>query len=480
MDGARTVSYAALRDRAAAITEALLTRGIRAGDRVALLEERNADAAAAIFGIVASGAAAVCINDKLRMRQIEHMLRHSGARVLVTRHEMLTRHSRPLECDASVLDLCEIPAAPSRDIDLITRVSGDLVQLIYTSGSTGLPKGVCFTHGNLSAGVEIVSTYLGLRQSDRVASLLGFSSVYGLNQLMCAVRCGATLVIETSPLPQRIVTTLRERAVTVAAGVPPLWTQLLGVPAFRTPIHSLRILQNAGGHLPAAITRRLREAQPHAELFLQYGMTETFRSTYLPPQQVDSRPDCMGRPMPGTEILVLREDLTPCEAGEIGELVHRGPTVAAGYWNDPVGTDAVFRPNPARPSGSPENERVVFSGDLVRRDSDGFLYYVSRRDRVIKTLGFRVGPDEIVDVLFSSGEIDEAVITTEPDTDRGDRIVAYVVLAQHGSLERLIQFSRLELPRYMQPSRIVTVETLPRLASGKYDVSALRQPTAAS
>lgn len=479
-DGDRSVSYAALRNRAAAIAESLITQGIRPGDRVALLEERNADAAAAIFGIIASGAVAVCVNDKLRARQIEHMLRHSGARALVTRREMLTRHSRPIESEACILDLADVPAVPGRPIAPVARVSGDLVQLIYTSGSTGLPKGVCFTHGNLGAGIEIVSTYLGLRSSDRMASLLGLSSVYGLNQLMCSVRCGATLVIETSPLPQRIVSTLREQAVTVAAAVPPLWTQLLGVPSFRTPIESLRVLQNAGGHLPAAVTRRLRAAQRNARLFLQYGMTETFRSTYLAPEEVDDRPDCMGRAMPGTEILVLRDDLTPCVPGEIGELVHRGPTVAAGYWNDPVATDAVFRPNPARPAGAPATERVVFSGDLVRRDSDGFLYYVSRRDRVIKTLGFRVGPDEIVDVLFSSGEINEGVITTEPDAQRGDRIVAYVVLAQHGSLERLVEFSRLELPRYMQPARVIAVDMLPRLASGKYDVNALREATAAS
>lgn len=469
-------TYGELRERAAAIAESLRSRGVAPGDRVALLLERSADAAAAIFGIIASGAVAVCINDRLRARQMEHMLRHSGARALVTTAEMLGRLPRALETDADIVDLCALARTPAGVFTPVPRVSRDVVQIMYTSGSTGLPKGVCFTHGNLGIGVEIVSTYLGLRQTDRVASLLGFSSVYGLNQLLCSVRCGSTLVIETSPLAHRVVTALREHGVTVAAAVPPLWSQLLSVPAFREPNESLRLLQNAGGHLPAPVTRQLRAAQPQAQLFLQYGMTETFRSTYLPPDEVDRRPDCMGLPMPGTEILVLREDLTTCAPGEIGELVHRGPTVALGYWNDPAATAAVFRPNPLRPSGTPDAERVVFSGDLVRRDPDGFLYYVSRRDRVIKTLGFRVGPDEIADVLLSSSEITECVVTTEADPQRGDRIVAFVVLAAGGSMERLQRFTRLELPGYMQPARIAAVEAMPRLASGKYDLAALREP----
>lgn len=478
--GEQEITYSALRDRAASVALFLRARGVTPGDRVALLLERSADAAATIFGIQATGAIAVCINDRLRARQIEHTLRHSGARALITTKEMLARNARALDSDVLILDLPEISHNPVDRVAPIERAGGDLAQILYTSGSTGLPKGVCFSHRALITGVEIVSGYLGLRATDRVASLLGFSSVYGLNQLLCSVWCGSTLVIETSPLPHRIVSVIRERDVTVLAAVPPLWTQLLSVPSFREQVNSLRVLQNAGGHLPATVTRQIRNVQPHAQLFLQYGMTETFRSTFLSPDEVDKRPDCMGRAMPGTEILVLREDLTPCDVGETGELVHRGPTIAAGYWNDRASTELVFRPNPTRPAGDPRVERVVFSGDLVRRDADGFLYYVSRRDRVIKTLGFRVGPDEIVDVLFSSGEINECVVTTEPDAERGDRIVAFIVLAEGGSLERLKQFSRMELPRYMQPARIQALDGLPRLASGKYDLAALREPSAAT
>src|ERR1051325_3481171 len=270
------------------------------------------------------------------------------------------------------------------------------------------------------------------------------------------------------------------REVTVRAAVPPLWQQLLNVAAFRDElVPSLRVVTNAGGHLPVPVVRALRRAQPHARLFLMYGLTEVLRSTFLPPEEVDCRPDSMGRPIPGAEVLVLRDDLTPCEPGEVGELVHRGSTVTLGYWNDPEETARVFRPHPLRPPGAPDAERVVFSGDLVRRDADGWLYFVGRSQRMIKTLGYRVSPDEIATVLYASGEVAECIITAEPDEARGERIVAHVVLAGGGSLERLRRYAGTELPRHMQPARFDLRESLPRLPSGKHDVAALRdeQPT---
>jgi acyl-coenzyme A synthetase/AMP-(fatty) acid ligase len=213
----------------------------------------------------------------------------------------------------------------------------------------------------------------------------------------------------------------------------------------------------------------LRTAQPQAELFLMYGLTEAFRSTYLPPSEVDRRPDSIGRAIPGAEIMVLREDGTLCDAEEIGELVHRGPTVGLGYWRDPETTARVYRPNPLRPPGTPDTERVVFSGDLVRRDADGFIYHVGRRDKMIKSLGFRVSPDEVASAIFASGQVAEVVVTSEDDEARGERIIAHVVLAAGGALDRLKVFCGTEMPRYMQPGRIEVHETLPRTSSGKHD-----------
>jgi amino acid adenylation domain-containing protein len=466
-------TYAALRHRAMATAEALARRGVRPGDRVAIFLERGLDAAAAFFGVVALGAVAVNVNETLRPRQIEHIVSHAGARVLITSAELLARQPRSIAIEATVLDSAAVPHKPTAELTPVDRTGSDVAQIIYTSGSTGLPKGVTISHANLWAGVRSVTSYLDLAREDRIASLLPFSFDYGLNQLLCAVFVRAALVVERSPIPQQIVATLRAQNVTVLPAVPPLWLQLLGVEEFRThPLPALRIMTNTGGRIPTDAVRTLRRVQPQAQFFLMYGLTEAFRSTYLPPEEVDRRPDSIGKAIPGAEILVLRDDLTPCAPGETGELVHRGPTVALGYWADPEATARVYRPDPLRPAGTPDSERVVFSGDLVRQDEDGFLYHLGRREKFIKTLGYRVSPDEVTSVLYASGEILEAVVTSEPDEQRGERIVAYVVLTAGGSLERLGTYSRTELPRYMQPTRFEVRTALPRLPSGKYDVEA--------
>jgi acyl-CoA synthetase (AMP-forming)/AMP-acid ligase II len=474
VDGDVITPYEGLRGRAGAVAAALDDAGVERSERVAILLERGADGAAAIFGSAAVGAVTVSISERLRPRQIEHMLAHSGAKVLITSAALLARLPRRLETGALIVDVATVPA--SAEYRPVARLQGDAAQILYTSGSTGLPKGVVHSHGSLRAGIASVAGYLGLEADDRVASLLQFSSVYGLNQLLCSVALGSTLVVERSPIANNVAATLRRQGVSVLAAVPPLWLQLLAAPAFRDePIHSLRILQNAGGHLPVPAVRELRRIQPHARLFLMYGQTETFRGSFLPPEMVDTRPNSIGRAIPGSEIYVLRDDATPCEPGEVGELVQRGPAIALGYWNDAPGTERVFRVNPMRPVGTPGVERAVFTGDMVRRDEDGLLYYVSRRDHLIKTLGFRVGPDEILDVLHASGQISEGVITTEPDVTRGERIVAIAVLAPEGSLDQLNRFCRIELPPHMMPARVVLLEELPRLPGGKLDMLAIQE-----
>jgi amino acid adenylation domain-containing protein len=469
VDKEQTVNYGELTGRSLAVAEALAQSGVRPGDRVAIFLRRGAEAASAFFGVVAAGAVAVIVNESLRWRQVEHIIEHSSARLLLTSRRMLDQLSKPETITTSILDVDEIPRLG--EFRPAPRIGGDIAQIVYTSGSTGLPKGVVLSHANLWAGMRAVISYLGIAENDRIASLLPFSFDYGFNQLLCCVGAGATLVVETSPVPQRILQTIRSQQVTVLPAVPPLWLQLLSVQAFKDErLDALRAMTNTGGRVPSAAVRKLRQAQPHADLVLMYGLTEAFRSTYLSPDKVDQKPGSVGQAIPGAEVLVLREDLTPCSPGETGQLVHRGPTVALGYWNDPEATGKVFGPNPLRPEGAPESERVAFSGDLVYRDEDGDLFFVSRPDRMIKTLGYRVSPDEVVDVLYASGEIVEAVVSTEPDELRGSRIVAYVVLIEGGTLDRLEAFCVREMPRYMQPSRIEVRPTLSRTPSGKHDV----------
>jgi amino acid adenylation domain-containing protein len=475
-DDADEVTFAQLRDRAAAMADALQAMGVRPGDPICILARRGAETAAAFFGAAASGALTCLVNELYRPRQVRYVLGHTGARVLVASDEFWSQLADDPPAGVVRLDPAVVPRSGSAVP--VMRSGMDPAQLIYTSGSTGQPKGVAASHANLWAGAEIVPRYLGLDASDRIASLLPFSFVYGFSQLTCALITGATLVIERSTLPQDIIEGLRKAGVTVLAGVPPLWMQLISGGLERSPLAELRVATCAGGRLAPDLVRRLRACQPGTRLFLMYGLTEVFRSTSLPAEEVDAHPDSMGRAVPGSEVLVLREDGSPCDEGEVGELVHRGPTVTLGYWRDPEGTARVFRPNPLRLPGAPEAERVVYSGDLVRRDGEGRLYYVGRRDLMIKTLGYRVSPEEISDALLASGLVREAAVSSEPDERRGERIVAHVCLVPTATVIALKQFCGMELPRYMQPARFEVYQSLPRNPSGKIDLLALVRSTA--
>ena len=470
-------TYAALRDRAACIAASLRTAGAHPGDRVVVLLSRGTDAAAAVFAVLAVGAIVTMISEESTPPQIAHMCRTLGARLLLTSVALLTPERKDAMGDTRALLVEASPSSAA--LRPVERRADDPAQVTFTSGSTGAPKGVVASHQNLWAGVAGVQAYLGIESSDRVASLLPFAFVYGFNQLTLALACGATLVIERSALPPVLVKALSARGVTVMAAVPPLWHQLLAVEAFRTPWPALRLVTNAGGHLAPALVRSLRAAQPQARLFLMYGLTEVFRSTFLDPSEVDAHPDSMGRALPGSRVHVIRNDGTECDDDEIGEVIHGGPTVALGYWNDPDATARVFRDDPlAREAGNGRPGRVVFTGDLARRDREGRLYHCGRRDAIIKTLGFRVSPDEITDVLVASGQVAECAVHGIADEVRGQAIVAHVVLRDGGSMEALRASIGRALPRHMHPLRTLLHTALPRTANGKIDIPALRAVTA--
>lgn len=463
-DGDRKTSFGALWAQAGRLACSLREAGIQPGDRVSVLLPRGSDSAAAFFGVLAAGGVVSMVNEAYRPRQVHYILEHTGSRVLVAAPEFAEAVG---EVPGGVTWL-EMPRDGEAHPAYIERGEGDPAQIIYTSGSTGKPKGVFTSHASLWSGAQVVPRYLGIGPDDRIASLLPFSFVYGFSQLACALVTGSTLVIERSVLPLDIIEGLRAARVSVLATVPPLWAQLLEGGLEERPLPELRIATCAGGRLPPEHVVRLRACQPHTRLFLMYGLTEVFRSTYLDPDEVDAHPDSMGRAVPGSEVLVLREDGTECDDGEVGELVHAGPTVALGYWTDPGATAAVFRPHPFR-----EGVRVVHSGDLVRRDADGRLYYVGRRDRMIKTLGYRVSPDEVTDLLLSSGLVREAAVTGAPDARRGAAIVAHLCLKPGADLRDVKRFMGQECPRYMQPARYRVLDALPRNPNGKVDLAGL-------
>ncbi|GAA2835512.1 AMP-binding protein [Kitasatospora sp. CM 4170] len=474
------LDYRGLSVLAEGAAAALAERGVEPGDRVAILLPNSLACLAWFFGAQRLGAVAVVVNDSLKAQQIEHIVRHSGAKAVVTGGR-LRGLLGALAGEVPVLDAA-VPDAPAgaigRDRDgLLVPGNGgptgrDLAALIYTSGSTGRPKGVMVTQANLVAGARIVADYLRLTPADRTLSLLPWSFDAGLNQVLATFWAGGTVVIGDAVFAPRICRELATERITGLAGVPPLWELLVNRPSpfLGLDLPDLRYVTNTGGALRTGTLARIRAAHPGTDVYLMYGLTEAFRSTYLPPELVDTHPDSIGRAVPDTEILVLDEHGRRCGPGETGELVHRGPTVAAGYWRDPEATARVFRPYPFTPEGA-VTEYVVHSGDYVRRDEQGFLSYLGRRDEQFKSRGFRVNPTEIEAGLLASGLLSAAVVFADASGEPDPGIVAAVVPVDPAAFrpDDLAAHVRAHLPGYQQPDRFHVLETLPRTGSGKAD-----------
>lgn len=477
IDGTRRVTYAALTDLARRCAN-LLTRRTDTGDRIAILLPRGADALAVYFGAHLAGAVPVFVHEQLRARQVAHIVAHAEARMVCT----TTRHHGQLR-DLALPAAAIVDVATLREPPLTTavpRIGRDIAGLIYTSGSTGPGKGVVVSHDNLLAGAAIVRDYLHLNGRDRTLALLPWSFDYGLNQVLATFAAGATVVIQRSTFGPDICRTLAATEVTGLAGVPSLWAALTapGTPLRQMPLPALRYLTNSGGPLAPATIEQLRSAQPHLDIYLMYGLTEAFRSTYLDPAQTADRPTSIGKAIPNTEILVLDDDGKPCPPGVVGELVHRGPTVALGYWQDPDATAAVFRTHPHPAAGVPTSlpaETVVFSGDYVRADTHGYLYYVGRRDELFKSRGIRVTTTEIESEIRASGLVTEAVVAAVGTDGPDPQLLAAVILNADGStLDDVRAYCRHELAPHMQPHEVVAMNTMPTTSTGKTARTAVR------
>ncbi|MFZ5466478.1 MAG: acyl-CoA ligase (AMP-forming), exosortase A system-associated [Pseudomonadota bacterium] len=493
--GEERLDYGQLGARVRALAAGIKELGLVRGERLAVWLPKSADAVVALFAGSAAGGAMVPINPALKSAQVAHILCDSGARMLVTqkarlqalRGELAKAHDlrwillvdgidgvEPVP-GASLLSMAEAAGAGRPGAGLPSLTELDLAALLYTSGSTGKPKGVALSHRNLLAGAASVAAYLGIRPEDRLLAVLPLSFDYGLSQLTIAFHAGASAILLDYLLPRDLHKAITRHGATVLAGVPPLWHQL-AAQDWLPELGSLRILTNSGGRLPLPVIDRLRAGLPAAELFLMYGLTEAFRSTFLPPAELDRRPDSIGKAIPNAEVMVLRPDGTPCAPHEPGELVHRGPTVALGYWNDAERTAERYRPIPGRACGLPHPELAVWSGDRVRMDEDGFLYFIGRDDDMIKTSGYRISPTEIEDVLYASGLAREAAAIGVEDDILGQRILA-VVVPESGHLDpdQLLRHCRACLPVYMVPTTVEIVAALPLTPNGKVDRRRLRE-----
>jgi acyl-CoA synthetase (AMP-forming)/AMP-acid ligase II len=310
-------------------------------------------------------------------------------------------------------------------------------------------------------------------------AVLPFSFDAGLNQLITAVQQGGTAVLLTFTFAREVVDALLAERITGLAGVPTLWSLLVQP---RSSMHKhrfpdLRYITNTGGPMPRQVLEALRLQLPTTEVFLMYGLTEAFRSTYLPPAQLDRRPGSIGKAIPNTEILVLDQDGQPCAPGVVGELVHRGPTVSMGYWGRPDLTAERLRPNPLATTAGSVEEPVCFSGDLVTTDEDGFLYFVARADSMIKSSGYRISPSEVEEIAMDSGWLQGAAAIGVPDDVLGQAVKLFAVPKDGLELDTvaLIAFCAERAPRYMVPSTVEILGKLPHTPSGKVDYPKLQR-----
>lgn len=493
--GEERLSYGEVARRVDGLASGLRTAGLRRGDRMGIFLEASVPQVISIFGVSRAEAAYVPISSLLHAEQVMHIARDCGMKGLITTAAKLSSLTDVLPQIPSLEFLvvlgpgevtAQLPVYRYEEFCAGTLTPGwressiekDLAAILYTSGSTGKPKGVMLSHGNIVAGSRIVSTYLGISESERILAVLPFSFDAGMNQLMTAFEKGGTCVLINFVFAREIVQTLLKEKITGLAGVPTLWS-LLAQPSSTLSKQAthLRYITNTGGAMPQAVLKVLREVLPTTKIFLMYGLTEAFRSTFLPPEELDRRPTSMGKAIPDTEILVLNEKGELCKPGEPGELVHRGPTVSLGYWNRPEDTARALRPNPLSPPELGDCEKVCYSGDLVKMDEDGFLYFIGRRDTMIKSSGVRISPTEVEEVLFQSGKLRGAAVIGIPDEMLGQTIKAFVVLRDGNTLDTdaLLAYCAEKMPRYMVPKAFEVMSELPKTSSGKVDYPALRR-----
>jgi amino acid adenylation domain-containing protein len=475
-DGQR-LTYAEIDAQANRLAHALRDHGVQRGDRVVLLLPNSVELVVAIFAILKANAVFVVVNASTKQDKLLYLLNNCRAVGLITtanrtlaldeiiagtpslRFVIAERDEPPLiQTWAAFQDGCPQSRPPRQCIDQ------DLACLIYTSGSTGDPKGVMSAHCNVVFAASSITTYLQNVPEDIVITVLPLSFDYGLYQLLMVFKFGGTLVLERSfAYPAQILKRMVEERVTGLPGVPTLFSMLLQLDLSPYDLSALRYITNTAAALPVSHIQRIRGLFPHATLFSMYGLTETKRTLYLPPDQLDSRPGSVGIAIPGTEVWLEDETGRRLGPDEVGELVIRGGHVMRGYWENPGATAKRYRPGPL------PGERVCYSGDLFRMDADGYMYFVARKDDIIKSRGEKVAPKEVETVLYSLPGVLEAAVVGVPDPVLGQAIKAFVVPADGVQLtEREVMLHcRTHLEDFMLPKYVEIRQSLPKTSSGK-------------
>ncbi len=479
--GGRRLTFAELDGESSDLAALLAARGIVRGDRVVVFMDNCWEAVVAIFAVLKAGAVFCPINPSTKADKLAYVIENCRASGVVTQARLLPVLEDARE-KASSVKLVVVAGANARpdiaNVALLEEARGtadrsvvaggidlDLAMLVYTSGSTGFPKGVMMTHQNVVAAATSITTYLENTPNDIVLNVLPISFDYGLYQILMAVKIGYTLILEKSfAFPQAIFARMMAERVTGLPLVPTMAALILQMKDLKAgAFPHLRYITNTAAALPAAHIRRLQELLPGTTVYSMYGLTECKRCTWLPPAELGRRTTSVGIAIPGTEAYLVDDDGNRLPFGETGELVIRGAHVMKGYWENQQATDKALRPGPF------PWEKVLYTGDLFRTDDEGFLYFVSRKDDIIKSRGEKVSPVEVENALYAIPGIKEAAAIGVPDPILGMAIKAVVVQEAGGALTArdIIRHCASTLEDYMVPKHVEFRDALPKTESGK-------------
>lgn len=473
VDGRGETSGVEFAARVRTAAAALGATGFAVGDRLLVHLEKGTEQVVALWAAALAGGLAVVAHPRLKDDQVGHLLADARPFAVVTSEvrDLVLRDRERVWRGQRVLSFDQLLAGGGAFDPGVDRDGDQPAIVLYSSGSTGAPKGIVQSHRTLVDGARIVADALGSTGADRILAVLALSFDYGLNQVLGAAWVGAQVVLRDYLGGADLVAAIEQAGATVLAGVPPVWHDLVVALGSCDParIGSLRILTNSGGRWLPSDIEALRQALPGARLYSMYGLTEAFRTSILPPEELVKHPLSVGYPVEGVEVLLVDPETGAVIPGEgVGELVHGGAFVGEGYWEDPEATAQRFR---ADPRGG-DRPVVVCSGDLVRRDRDGRLFFEARLDHQLKVDGYRVSPDEVVDAVSRFEGVAEAAVVGVDGGVRGHRLVLFAV----GDVDpkALRAACRAALPAHLVPADIRVVEALPRTNHGKVDGVALR------